>query len=168
MRPIARVHGATVTCAAALLALVAVSGAAQAQIKCWTEAGRRVCGDTPPPGAKVTTVRVPPPTEPAPPAASKDAKGARPGPLTPAEQEQEFRRRRLEAQKAAEKAEQERQEAQARRENCERAREALRALESGQRIARTDEKGERYFLDDAEIARETARARQLVAQWCGS
>ncbi|MEW5863293.1 MAG: DUF4124 domain-containing protein [Pseudomonadota bacterium] len=145
-----------------ILVLAGAAGAAQAQIKCWNEGGRRVCGDAPPPGAKVTTVRVPAPVE-APATAAKDAKK---GPASPADIEQEYRKRQLEAQKAAAKAEQERQDAQARRENCERAREALRTLESGQRIARTDDKGERYYLDDAQIQQESAKARQLVQQWC--
>lgn len=144
------------------LILAGAAGIAQAQIKCWNEGARRVCGDAPPPGAKVNIVRVPPPAE-APAAAAKDAKK---GPLSPAEIEQENRRRQVEAQKAAAKAEQERQEALAKRENCERAREALRTLESGQRIARVDEKGERYFLEDAQIEQETVKARQLVQQWC--
>jgi len=148
-----------------ILVLAATAGAAQAQIKCWNEGGRRVCGDAPPPGAKVTTIRVPPPGE-APPSSGAAAKDAKKGPASPADIEQEYRKRQLEAQKAAAKAEQERQDAQARRENCERAREALRTLESGQRIARTDDKGERYYLDDAQIQQETSKARQLVQQWC--
>ena len=59
------------------------------------------------------------------------------------------------------------QEAAAKSENCTRAQESLRTLESGQRIARTDAKGERYYLEDAQIAQETARARQIVKDSCG-
>lgn len=149
------------------IAIAFAAGAAQAQIKCWTDAaGKRTCGDTPPPGAKVTTVRTEssPAAPPAP--AAKDAKGAPKGPLTPAQQEQEYRKRQADAQKAAAKADEEQKNAQAKRENCDRARESLRSLESGQRIARTDSKGERYYLDDAQIAQETAKARQLVSEWC--
>jgi hypothetical protein len=58
------------------------------------------------------------------------------------------------------------QDAQVKRENCSRAQHALRTLESGQRISRTDSKGERYFLDEAQIAQETAKARESVGQWC--
>jgi phage-related minor tail protein len=149
-----------------LVALAFAAGAAQAQIKCWTDAsGKRTCGDTPPPGAKVTTVKTETPSAP-PPAASKDAKDAPKGPLTPAQQEQQLRKQQADAQKAAAKAEQEQKDAQAKRENCDRAREMLRTMESGQRIARTDAKGERYYLDDAQIAQETAKARQQVSEWC--
>jgi hypothetical protein len=55
---------------------------------------------------------------------------------------------------------------QEKRQNCTRAQDALRTLESGQRVSRTDSKGERYFLDDAQAAQETARARQSVQEWC--
>lgn len=58
------------------------------------------------------------------------------------------------------------QDAQVKRENCSRAQDALRTLESGQRISRTDSKGERYFLEESQIAQETAKARESVGQWC--
>ncbi len=154
-----------------LLIALAFAGVAQAQIKCWTAAnGKRACGDTPPPGAKVTTVRTPAPAAPATAAPdakdAKDAKGAKKGPLTPAERQQEYRKRQADSQKNAEMAEQERKVAQAKRDNCQRARETLRTLESGQRIARTDAKGERYFLEDAQIEQETVKARQEVQKSC--
>lgn len=158
--------------AAALAA--ATAGAAHAQIKCWTEGGKRVCGDTPPAGAKVTTVRgtsaSPATAAPAPAApkdtAGKDDKAEKKGPLTPAEQEQEYRKRQAEAQKAAEKAAAEQRERAAKQGACEQARAALRTYETGQRVARTDEKGERYFLDEAQIAQERAKARQTVQRSC--
>ncbi len=155
------------------LVLAFAAGTAQAQIKCWTGAdGKRVCGDTPPPGSKTVTIRNP--SGPAAPASSaaaskdaKEAKGAKKtGPLTPAEQEQEFRKRQAEAQKAAEKSEKEKQEADAKKENCARARESASTLEAGQRVARTNSQGERYFLDEAQTQAELAKARQAVQQWC--
>ena len=143
---------------------------AQAQVYCWnTKDGKRQCGDTPPPGVKATAMGAPyaPAAAPAP-AGAKDAatKDAKKGPLTPAEQEQEFRKRQLEAQKAREKEEQALRDADAKKDNCERAREALRILESGQRVARMDQQGERVFLDEAQVAQETERARQAVQRSC--
>lgn len=154
-----------------LAAAVFASAGAQAQIKCWTGAdGKRVCGDVPPPGSKTVTIKGPSaPAAPAPSAkdAKKDAKDAKKtGPLTPAEQEQEFRKRQADAQKAADKAAQEKQEADAKKENCARAREAYQTLESGQRVARTNAQGERYFLDEGQTQAELAKARQAVQQWC--
>jgi hypothetical protein len=157
-----------------ILALALTAGSAQAQIKCWNEGGKRVCGDAPPAGAKVTTIRGSTGGEapPAPAAAAKDgakdaAKGAeKKGPLTPVEQEQEYRKRQAESQKAAEKSAAKEKDAATKRENCERARDALRNYESGQRIARVDSKGERFFLDEAQIAQETAKSRQAVQEAC--
>ncbi|TAK43139.1 MAG: DUF4124 domain-containing protein [Betaproteobacteria bacterium] len=153
-----------------LLAVLA-AGAAQAQVQCWTNKdGRRECGDSPPPGAKVREIRgaaTPAPAAPASPAAkSAAAKDAKQGPLTPAEQEQAFRKRQIDAEKARETEAKAQADAARKKENCESSRNALRALESGARIARTDAKGERYYLDDAQIAAETTRARQAVQQSC--
>jgi hypothetical protein len=150
------------------VAFAFAAGAAQAQIKCWTDpSGKRTCGDTPPPGAKVTTVKTDTsPSAPPPPAASKDAKGAPKAPLTPAQQEQQWRKQQADAQKAAAKADEEQKNAQIKRDNCARAQNALRTLETGERIVTTDAKGERYYLNDAEIAKQTAVARQQVSEWC--
>lgn len=151
------------------------AGSAQAQIKCWTDAsGKKGCGDTPPPGAKVHSVRgtttpsAPAPSAPSSPAAKdgKDAKDAKKGPQTPAEQEKAYRERQEEAKKAAEKADREKQDKAARNEGCERTREYLRTLESGQRIARTNPSGERYYLDENQVANEVAKARESMQKAC--
>jgi hypothetical protein len=154
----------------AVLALLAlgVALAANAQVYCWnTKDGKRQCGDTPPPGVKATAIGgASAPAAPPPPATDASGKAAKKGPLTPTEQEQEFRKRQGEAQKAREKEQQAREQAQAKQENCERARAALRTLESGQRIARTGKDGERYYMDEQQIAQETERARQVVQKDC--
>lgn len=152
-----------------LLAMLA-AGAAQAQIQCWTgKDGRRVCGDTPPPGAKAREIRgtaASPSPSAAPSQKDAAAKDAKKGPLTPAEQEQAFRKRQLDAEKAREDEAKAQAQAAQKKENCERSREALRALESGTRIARTDARGERYYLDEAQVAAEVGRAREQVRQSC--
>ena len=141
---------------------MALAAVAQAQQYKWVDKnGRTQYGDTPPPGVKATPLR-PPPAQVSQPA----AKGAGKTPLTPAEQELEFRRRQKEKEDAAAKEAQAKQAAEAEKQNCANAKQTLRTLETGQRITRTDEKGERYFLDDAQIARETAHAREAVSSWC--
>ena len=131
--------------------------------------GRTQYGDTPPAGVKATPLRRPsgPASAPAPEgkAAAKDAKAAK-GPLTPAEQEAEFRKRQTEAQKSREKDDKASQEQEAKRANCSSAQEQLRMLESGQRISRTDAKGERYYVDDDQRAADLGRARKSVSDWC--
>jgi len=151
------------------LALGCLATAAQAQVYCWnTKDGKRQCGDTPPPGVKATAISGPSAPAAPPPAPAKDAAGkaAKKGPLTPVEQEQEFRKRQMEAQKAREKEQQAQEQVQAKQENCERARAALRTLKSGQRIARTGKDGERYYMDEQQIAQETERARQTEQKDC--
>ena len=149
----------------AAIAIFAVFGlfatGAQAQVYCWTtKDGKRQCGDTPPPGVKATAMGAP--SAPATPAADPAAKGAKP----PADPEQEFRKRQVEASKAREKDQQAQEQAEAKQQNCERARDALRILESGQRISRVDKEGERYYLDEAQTAQESERARQAVQRNC--
>ena len=149
------------------LAFSVATGAAQAQIKCWNEGGKRVCGDTPPPGAKVTTLRGS--TEPdAPPPAAKDGvKAAKKGPLTPAEQEQEYRKRQDESAKASAKAAEEQRNVEAKKTNCAQARQALVELESGQRISRiSPTTGERYFLEESQVAQEAGKAREAIKSAC--
>lgn len=151
------------------LAAVAV-GTAHAQAYKWVDKNGHVeYGDRPPAGVKVTPLGriAPPPASPTPAAPSAgDATNAKKGPLTPAQQELEFRRRMKAAQDAAAKADRERQAAEEKKQNCENARQTLRTLQSGQRITRLDSKGERYYISDAQRAEDTARARTAVSQWC--
>ena len=147
-----------------LLALV-FAGAGHAQYRWVDKDGKTRYGDTPPPGVKATALGAPASgSAPAPAAAaSKDAKK---GPLTPAEQEQEYRKRQDAAKKDQEKAEQERQAKADSAEECARTRESLRTLESGQRITRTNAAGEIYYQGDAETAQQAAQARQTIAKFC--
>ena len=156
-----------------LAVMLAFAAMASAQMYRWVDKDGRVhyTATPPPPGVKARTMRAPsaPPPAAAPDDAAKDAgaKDARQGPLTPAEQEREFRKRQLEAQKAREKEALAAKDAEAKQENCVRAREALRTFESGQRVSRTNAQGERYYLDDDARASETEAARRAVQDWCG-
>jgi hypothetical protein len=150
--------------------MLLAAGGAGAQMYRWVDKDGKVrYGDTPPPGVKTSSIKAPaagpaPAASPAPDA--KGAKDAKKGPLTPAEQEQAFRKRQADAAKAAEKAEADKAKAAQRTENCENAKQSLRQLESGQRIARTNAAGERYFLDDGQISQEAAKSRQVAQQAC--
>jgi hypothetical protein len=151
---------------AGLAAGLCVSAGVHAQIKCWTENGKRVCGDTPPAGAKTTTIRTDPAPTPAPAPATKDGADAKKGPMTAAEREAEAKRKQAEDKKNAEKASAKEKDALTRSENCARAQAALRQYESGQRISGVDSKGERYFLDEAQVMAETTKARRAVQELC--
>lgn len=144
-------------------ALAFASQAAAQQYKWVDKDGRTQYGDTPPPGVKATALR--PPAGPPAPSAPKGGPAAK-GPMTPAEREADFRQRQAAAQKAQEKEGQSARDEQARMQNCAGAREGLATLESGQRIARTNANGERYYLEDDQRAVEINRARQNVIEWC--
>jgi hypothetical protein len=66
----------------------------------------------------------------------------------------------------AKQKEEERRLAEQRRENCSRAQAHLRELQSGTRLTRTNDKGERVYMDEAQIAVEIARARDLITSEC--
>jgi hypothetical protein len=151
-----------------VLSLAFAAGAA-AQAYRWVDKDGRVrYGDMPPPGVKATPLGLPQGggVNVAPAAPDAAAKGASKGPLTPAEQEKEYRKRQAEGQKSREKEEKEQRDAAAKQENCARARETLAALESGQRVVRTRPDGERYYLEDSQRDAEIEQARQSVNSWC--
>jgi hypothetical protein len=152
-----------------LVVAMTFSAAALAQYKWVDKDGKVRYGDTPPAGVKATPLKTPGSPAPAAPSsapAAKDANAAQKGPLSPAEKEAEFRKRQIEADKSREKEKKLAQESQGKQQNCTAAQDQLRLYESGQRIARTNPSGERYYLDEGQIAQETAKARQAVSQWC--
>jgi len=83
-----------------------------------------------------------------------------------ADQDLEFRKRRAAAVDAESKERKKMAEAAESRDQCEQARLQLAALESGQRMARTNAAGEREFLDDAQRSGEIERSRKAVDSWC--
>lgn len=159
--------------------LAAMTLPAQAQWK-WKDGGGRVqYSDLPPPQnvpeqdilsrpssqRRASTAAAPVATSA--PAAGPVASAASGG-LTPRtiDPELEARRKKAEAEEAAKvKAEKERI-AVARADNCGRAKAQLQTLQSGIRLARANEKGERYFLDDQQRAEETRKASDAIASDC--
>ncbi|MBX3634460.1 MAG: DUF4124 domain-containing protein [Rubrivivax sp.] len=94
-------------------------------------------------------------------------------PATPAapvrptqDRELEARKRAAEQEQAARQRAEDKKLAEQRAENCRRARSHLAALESGQRIARMNDKGEREVLDDKGRADEMRRAREIMSSDC--
>jgi uncharacterized protein YaiL (DUF2058 family) len=91
--------------------------------------------------------------------AAKDAKP----PPTP---EEEFQKRQQERQEAEKKAADQLAEQQRKQQDCQRAREQVAQFDQGGRIARLDSKGERYFLDDNQIAQERSKWQAQADQAC--
>lgn len=78
----------------------------------------------------------------------------------------EAKRKQQEAADAEKKKAEEQRIAAVKADNCNRARSQLRTLESGVRIARTNDKGEREILDDSQLSAESKRARDVMASDC--
>jgi Domain of unknown function (DUF4124) len=95
------------------------------------------------------------------PAAAKDDK-----PMTTAEKELDYQKRQKAEAEAADKATKEAAVAKEKQQSCTSSRNNLAALESGQRIARPNAKGEREFLDDSGRAAEITRAKENIAKAC--
>lgn len=158
-----------------LLVLVVACGTAQAQWK-WRDAnGRLQVSDLPPPTSvpdRDILQRPKPPaagtgsaTAIAPAGNAASAPVAAPS-AKPLDAELEKKRKAEEQERAAKtKADEERRQAQ-RADNCARARSAAATMESGQRVTRLNEKGEREFLDDRQRAEEARRAREVISADC--
>lgn len=110
--------------------------------------------------------RAAPPTAAASAAASAPALATTPAPKGPLERDVEARKRAAEAEAAAKAKADEERAAQQRAENCRRARAHVAALDSGQRMARMNDKGEREVLDDRGRADEMRQARAVIASDC--
>jgi len=135
----------------------------------WTDAEGKVhySDQPPPPNVKQPVTVKPRSPGPATPTAAPEAEGTpAAGPKTYVEQDAEFNRRRVEAaeREAAEKKAA--KEAAEKKINCEQANAQLARVQSGARITRYNENGETVYLSDAEIAQETARAKQAADSWC--
>jgi type IV secretory pathway VirB10-like protein len=83
-----------------------------------------------------------------------------------ADPELEARKKKSEQEQSDKvKAEEDKVAAQ-RAENCRRARSHMATLDSGIRLSRTNEKGEREILDDKQVADEVNRTRQIISSDC--
>ena len=140
-----------------LAVLLAATTTANAEIYQWKDAnGKTVISDKPPTGN----------TQPQKTFASDSSTSNAAAPKTTADKDLDFRKRQKEAQESADKANKEQAAAAANKENCDSSRRHLKSLESGERISMTDDKGERYFLDDAQRTQEIAKIRQNIQANC--
>jgi hypothetical protein len=144
-----------------ILAALAFSATASAQLYKWVDKDGKVqYGDNPPPNTKTTRLKPPPgaPTQPSAAAGDKKDKALSP--------DAAFRKRQQERSEQDQKAEKERATADQKKQNCDTAQANLRQLQSGQRISSINAAGERVFLDDAQLGERTQRAQNAVAEWC--
>jgi len=84
-------------------------------------------------------------------AGAASAAAAKPkAPMSTAEQNADFNKRKIEQTEKDKKADEEKKRADAKAQNCERAKTAKRTLDSGDRISRTGKDGDREYLSDEE------------------
>lgn len=165
--------------AAAGLLVSAFAVPAVAQWAWRDETGRTVYSDQAPPAnikgdqiLRQPSARTFGTTNNATPTAAPDAKGEvkdaakPPAPKTLAEREMEFRKRLQENAEAEKKRGEDQSRSDERAAECERMRGYLKALEEGQRVARTDAQGNREYLDDAQRAAELSRMRDGLNRSC--
>lgn len=151
----------------ALLSLICAQGLAMAQYIWVDEKGNKQYSDTAPPASvpKSRIIKAPgaasgTTSAPAPAAATPSAPAK---PQTTASKNEDYNKRRTEQAEAAQKNAAEQQASQDKKADCERARSYQRSLESGERVANVDSKGERYFLDDNQRSKEIDQVKKALA-----
>jgi hypothetical protein len=150
------------------LALGAVCQAAFAQWVWKDDAGHTVYSDQPPPPGiskakilKSPGSSAPEPMSPAPAAADSSGDGTSAShPKTLAEQDLDYKKRQKEAAEAAKKKTEEDAKTAANTQRCESNRSSLATLQSGARIQRSDDQGQRYYLDDSQRQTEISKLQQ--------
>lgn len=155
--------------ALAAAAVVAAPSLAQQLYKYTGPDGRVQYSDRPPAEggkAEKITGRVSTVSPPAAAAAADSDAAKASTPKSLSEQDQEFRKRRLEAQEKANKDAKLAEEKRAQDASCAAARRQLAGLQSGARVARINEQGEREFLEDNGIQQETQRLQREIAAGC--
>ncbi|MDR2154146.1 MAG: DUF4124 domain-containing protein [Burkholderiaceae bacterium] len=155
---------------------VTASASAWAQYSWVDNNGRRVFSDQPPPAdVPPQNVRSQPHGRPAPAVvrevSASSASAARPTAAASApagiDQALEEKKKQAQADEAARNKAEQLRRAEVRADNCKRAMNYKSSLDSGQRIARMNDKtGEREILDDAQRAAELARVQKAVAANC--
>ena len=151
---------------AAACALPAVAGA---QWQWLDKDGRKVFSDRPPPSdiAPNRILKQPGQRAAAVEAAAPATAASAPVPqIATKDKALEEKKKQVEAAEAAKRKEAEDQQAKVRAENCSRAKEAKANFDSGVRIARTNSKGEREFLDDNQRKAELTRIEGIIARDC--
>jgi Domain of unknown function (DUF4124) len=144
-----------------LLALLFLAAPAQAQLYKWVDANGRVqYSDRKPTDAKQQPQEV---------RNTVSSVGSQPsvaGGKSAAELDKDFQKRRQDQTDAQQKQQQAAAEQKQNSDACEAARRNLAGLNSGQRIARFNQQGEKSYLDDTQRTQETERAQQQVQTSC--
>lgn len=156
-----------------LSALSIISLNASAQYLWLDENGTKQYSDMAPPITipkerilKIPVVKKTDPVEPvksASASASAAASAHASGPMTTAEKETDFQKRKIEQAEVDKKNAEEQKQAADKKRNCEKIKTYQQALDSGQRITRLNKNGERGYLDDEQRAKEAQENKAALS-----
>lgn len=142
---------------------------ASAQWQWLDKDGRRVFSDRPPPAdvPEKNILKRPGSRGTFAPAPAPDSAAAAPAASQAGvDKSLEEKRKQAEATETAKRKEEEERNARIRAENCSRAQQAKAGIDSGMRIGRVNEKGEREFLDESGLAAESQRLQTIINENC--
>lgn len=160
-----------------MLSFCALPLAAQAQWQ-WVDAqGKKVFSDQPPPievpeknvlrrPGGSATARAPQTTAEAPGATATPASPAAAAKPSGVDKELEEKTRKAEEAEKAKRTAEEQRVAKARADSCARARQGKATFDSGMRVARLNDKGEREVMDDQARAAEQKRLQGIIDSDC--
>lgn len=144
---------------------VAIAFAPLASAELWKyvdKDGKTVYTDQPPANVQSKAVAAPPP----PPTPATGSKAAPSGNKSALERDKDAAKSRESAKEAAKKQEEAAERQKLAEERCTQARTALQQFTEGGRLLKYNEKGERVYMDDEEIAKGLQKARQETEQAC--
>ena len=140
-----------------LLVLAAGSTPAQAEVYKWVDTAGKVHYSDQPPSVDAQTVR-----------ATSSSQGAITQEATRAldAREQDYQKRKKDADEARTKSDKEAEQARAKRENCDKARSNLSTLQNKPRVYSVNAAGQRVYLDDRARADALANSQKAVSENC--
>jgi hypothetical protein len=139
------------------LVALALSAHAQAELYKWTDAQGKLHYSDQPPTVNVQTVKTP---------ARGQAETTEQATQTLNAREQDYQKRRKDAEEARAKADKEAEQARIQRENCDQARSNLDRLQNTPRVYTTNAAGQRVYMDDTARANALANSQQAVSEYC--
>ena len=146
-----------------LLACTLLTSNAYAEVYKWVDSSGKVqYGDQPPGTNQTKKLKV----DKAPATAQSTTSDKAPVAKSVADQEIDFRKRRVESEEAKKKLDKQANDAKQKQDNCNNARGNLRSIQESGRIVKYTENGEKTFLDDAGRQQAMDRAQKEVDSWC--
>jgi len=130
---------------------------AQADLYKWTDGQGKVHYSDQPPTVNVETVKTP---------AAGQAETTEQATQSLNAREQDYQKRRREAEEARAKADKEAEQARVQRENCDKARSNLSTLQATPRVYSTNAAGQRVYMDDTARANALASSQKAVSEFC--